>query len=227
MCNIQGKNVYIKYLDTRMISVGCIFIYFILSDKSSYRLFQLCPVIKLLTSCTQKNFLRSDCFGDTIKMRLLLSWRSPDIHTQCRCTGGKFMRANIRIWKCFLPQWHIHDKRISTEALTDIVKYFHCNCSQTLQWRHNEPDGVPNYRCLGRLLNLLFRLRSEKTLKLRFIGLCEGNPPVTGVFPSQRTSKNGKCFHWWRHYGLGCCYIVIFIYSSLEKYLRLQFQNPI
>ena len=132
LCNIQDKDLYIKYLDTRMISVGCIFIYFILSDKSSYHLFQLCPVIELQTNCTHKNLLRSDCFGDTIKMRLLLSWRSPDIHTQCRCTGGKFMRANIRIWKCFLPQWHIHDKRISTEALTDIVKYLHCNCSQNI-----------------------------------------------------------------------------------------------
>ena len=36
------------------------------------------------------------------------------------------------------------------------------------------------------LLNGLFRLRSKKASKLRFTGLCEGNPPVTGGFPSQR-----------------------------------------
>ena len=55
-------------------------------------------------------------------------------------------------------------------------------CSQTLQWRHNESDGVSNHRCLDGLLNRLFRRRSKKTSKLRVTGLCEGNSPVTGEF---------------------------------------------
>ena len=54
----------------------------------------------------------------------------------------------------------------------------------TLQWRHNERDGVSNHRCLGCLLNRLFRCRSKKTSKLRVTGLCEGNSPVTGEFPA-------------------------------------------
>ena len=34
--------------------------------------------------------------------------------------------------------------------------------------------------------NRLFRRTSKKTSKLRVTGLCEGNPPVTGGFPSQK-----------------------------------------
>ena len=35
----------------------------------------------------------------------------------------------------------------------------------------------------------------RKTSKLRVTGLGEGNSPMTGEFPAQRTSKAGKCFH--------------------------------
>ena len=49
----------------------------------------------------------------------------------------------------------------------------------SLQWRHNECDGVSNHWRLICLLNRLFRRRSKKTSKVRVTGLCEGNPPVT------------------------------------------------
>ena len=61
--------------------------------------------------------------------------------------------------------------------------------SSTLQWSHNERDGVSNHRHLDCFLNCLFRRKSKKTSKLRVTGLCEGNLPVTGGFPSQRASK--------------------------------------
>ena len=54
----------------------------------------------------------------------------------------------------------------------------------TLQWRHNERDGVSNHRRLDFLLNCLFRRRSKNTSKLRVTGLCEENSPVTGEFPA-------------------------------------------
>ena len=44
-----------------------------------------------------------------------------------------------------------------------------------------------------------FRCRSKKTSKLRVTGLCEGNP-VTGGFPSQRTSYAENASIWWRHH---------------------------
>ena len=58
-----------------------------------------------------------------------------------------------------------------------------------LRWRHNERDGVSNDRRLDGLLNRLFGHRSKKTPKLRVIGLCEGNSPVTGELTSQKASK--------------------------------------
>ena len=68
-----------------------------------------------------------------------------------------------------------------------------------LQWRHNERDGVSNQRRLGCLLNFFFRRRLKKTSKLSVTGLCEGNPPVTGEFPAQRTSNTENVSIWWRH----------------------------
>ena len=59
-----------------------------------------------------------------------------------------------------------------------------CVDSISLQWRHNERDGVSNHQPHDCLLNRLFRRRSKKTLKLRVTGSCEGN--VTGEFPAQR-----------------------------------------
>ena len=58
-----------------------------------------------------------------------------------------------------------------------------------LQWRHNERDGVPNHQLYDCLLKRLFRRRSKKTSKLRVTGLCEGNSPVTGEFPTQKASN--------------------------------------
>ena len=45
----------------------------------------------------------------------------------------------------------------------------------TLQWRHNERDGVLNHQLHNCLLKRLFRRRLKKTPKLRVTGLSEGN----------------------------------------------------
>ena len=63
------------------------------------------------------------------------------------------------------------------------------NFNTSLQRRHNGRDGVSNHNRLDFLLYCLFRRRSKKTSKLRVTGLCEGNPPVTGGFLSQRISN--------------------------------------
>ena len=52
------------------------------------------------------------------------------------------------------------------------------------------------------LLNRLCRRRSNQTSELRDTGLCEGNPPVTGGFPSQRASNKENVSIWWRHHEL-------------------------
>ena len=48
-----------------------------------------------------------------------------------------------------------------------IVRYLGAHLGITLQWRHNERDGVSNHRCIDALLNRLFWRRSKKTQKLR------------------------------------------------------------
>ena len=40
----------------------------------------------------------------------------------------------------------------------------------------------------------------KKKSKLRISGLCEGNSPVTGEFPSQRASNVENVSIWWRHH---------------------------
>ena len=42
----------------------------------------------------------------------------------------------------------------------------------------------------------------KETSNIRVTGLCEGSPPVSGGFPSQRASTNAEDVSiWWRHHG--------------------------
>ena len=75
----------------------------------------------------------------------------------------------------------------------------HCT---PLLWRHHKPDGVSNDRQLDRLLNRLFRRRSKKISNPGVTSLCQGNPPVTGGFPSQGASNAENASIWWRHHDL-------------------------
>ena len=61
--------------------------------------------------------------------------------------------------------------------------------SWSVDWRHNERNGVSNHQPNDCLLNRLFRRRSKKTPKLRVTGFCAGNSPVMGEFPAQRSSN--------------------------------------
>ena len=85
------------------------------------------------------------------------------------------------------------------ERLVKIMVLWLFNCTYTLQWRHNERNSVSNHLTHDCLLNRLFRRRSKKTSKLRVTGLCEGNSPVAGEFPAQRTSNAKNVSIWWRH----------------------------
>ena len=73
--------------------------------------------------------------------------------------------------------------------------------SLSLQWCQNEHDGVSNHQPHDGLLNHLFRRRSKKTSKLHVTGLCTGNSPLTGEFPTQRASSVENVSIWWCHHG--------------------------
>ena len=71
---------------------------------------------------------------------------------------------------------------------------------RSLQWRHNVCDCVSYHQLLHCSLNRLFRSRSKKTSKLRVAGLCAGNSPVTGEFPTHMASNAESVSIWWRHH---------------------------
>ena len=66
----------------------------------------------------------------------------------------------------------------------------------SLQWLHNEHDGISNHQPHDCLLNCLFKVQ----LKEKITGLCEGNSLVTGEFPVQRASNAESVSIWWRHH---------------------------
>ena len=75
-----------------------------------------------------------------------------------------------------------------------------------MAWRLFRVSNHQPHYCL---LNRLFRCISKKISKLRVAGLCEGNSPWTGEFPSQRASNAENISLWSRHRALW-----LFPYSS-------------
>ena len=66
---------------------------------------------------------------------------------------------------------HNHTKRNHRKPMCiSYLMYF-----ISLQWSHNECDGVSNHNHLDYLFNRLFRRRSKKTSKRRVTGLWEGD----------------------------------------------------
>ena len=71
---------------------------------------------------------------------------------------------------------------------------------RSLRRRHNEWGGVWNHQPQDCLLNRLSRRRSKKTSKPRVTGLCAGNSPGTGEFPTQMVSNAEMVSIWWLHH---------------------------
>ena len=106
--------------------------------------------------------------------------------------------------------WTLTNKRVSDVQILCVTNSSAAILSSTgpchpregtLQWRHNEHNGVSNDQSHDCSLRRLFMRRSKKTSKLRVTGLCEGNSPVTGEFPAQRASNAENLPIWWRHHG--------------------------
>ena len=107
-------------------------------------------------------------------------------------------------WSCLptMPSLAVTPRMRDIYTTTTRYKEFSIFAT-TLQWRHNRCSGVSNYQPHDCLLNLLFRRRSTKTSKLRVTGLCAGNSPVTGEFPTQMASNAENIPIWWRNRGRG------------------------
>ena len=101
---------------------------------------------------------------------------------------------------------------------------------KSLQWRHNERDGVSNHQPRHCLLNRLFRHRSKKTSKVRVTGLYVGNSPVTSEFPAQRATSAENVSIWWRLHGDAKLPVVVltclFGSNQLSNYLDRPMIGP-
>ena len=88
----------------------------------------------------------------------------------------------------------------------------------SLPWRHNGRDSFSNQQSHDCLHNRLFRHISKKTSKLRVRGLCVGNSPGTGEFPTQMTSSAENVSIWWCHHVLIQSLIEKFVYNLCLSY---------
>ena len=104
-------------------------------------------------------------------------------------------------------RWQSHNfviviVRYANDSILNFIFIF-VNCAKicvTLQWRHNEREGVSIHHLHECLFNRLFRHRAKKISKLRVTGLCAGNSPVAGEFTAQRASNAENVSLWWRHH---------------------------
>ena len=109
------------------------------------------------------------------------------------------MMFSLLMHICITPlQWvnWIHNNLIYCVPGIRFLRFF----LYSLQWRHNERDGVSNDQPHDCLLNRLFRHEWKKTSKVCVTGLCAGNSPVTCESPVQRASNAENVSIWWRHH---------------------------
>ena len=95
----------------------------------------------------------------------------------------------------------------------------------SLQSRHTWHNGVLNHQPHHCFLNRLLKHRSKKTSNLHVTGLCAGNSPVTGEFPTQMASNTENVFMWWRHHDFPSLIIQVPLYHChccLEEWYTTQ-----
>ena len=80
--------------------------------------------------------------------------------------------------------------RLPTVYYKELMKNTMINTTfLSLQWRHNERDGISNHPRDDCLLSRLFRCRSKKIEKIRVTGLCAGKSPVNSPYKGSVTQK--------------------------------------
>ena len=92
------------------------------------------------------------------------------------------------LWKRGKSAWIFLDSSYEGLSISFVVEEYQLHVHKidvprTLQWRHNERNGVSNHRRLDCLSNRLFMRKAKKSSKLPVTDLCKGNPPVSGGFP--------------------------------------------
>ena len=96
----------------------------------------------------------------------------------------------------YFTKMHLKISLAKWWSFTWVVTYVVCNTLTS-----NEHQGVSDHRSFERLFNNLFGLTSKKYQRSALLPLCEGKPPMTGEFPSQRASNAESVSISWHHHG--------------------------
>ena len=104
-------------------------------------------------------------------------------------------------------------------------------CAQCFAQCHysdvNERHGVSNHRQLPYLFNRFFRRTSKKTWKPALLTLCDGNPPVAGRFPPQRSNNEENLSILWHHNALHCWWHTVINSSRYSNAYMRQLTWPL
>ena len=79
-----------------------------------------------------------------------------------------------------------------------------CGKHESITITSHERRGVSNHQPHYCLLSNEFSLTTKAKSKPTLLIFCEGNPPVTGGFPSQKASDTENVYMSWHHPGLEC-----------------------
>ena len=95
--------------------------------------------------------------------------------------------------------------------------------------------GVSKYQQFDCLFNSWFRLTQKKSGRPVLLALCEGNPPPTGGFPSQKASiaesvswrHHDRCLNQWNHFLCLCAWHhgVAISYRPIIRQLGISFYH--
>ena len=134
---------------------------------------------------------------------------SPRVHQAWRTlgsTGGAYQGQKRGAERKLKHSFVTSEKDYGIFAVVGTLRIVYCYSSKGGLTCHNAPYGYSNQQPLDCLLNCFSRRRSKKTSTLRVTGLCEGNLPATGEFPSQWASNAENVSIWWRHHLLTLCW---------------------
>ena len=85
-------------------------------------------------------------------------------------------------------------------VLTVSQKRRHEGWKHSLQWRHNERDGVSNHQRLDCLLTCFIQAQNKENLKAPRHWPLWGEFTGTGEFTAQKASSAENVSIWWRHH---------------------------
>ena len=110
--------------------------------------------------------------------------------------------CTLCIWYCDITYLQFQWEYMVCEPPCIANHYENQITNETITVMSHEGHGISHHQPLQCLLSSLLGLTSKKHHRPTLLALCEGNPPVTSRFTSQRASRVEGVSMSWRHLGL-------------------------